>query len=485
MAISSPALRPVFNPVIKDVFSPRSSTGALGPWQDYRITTGLLAEYAFEEGSGRSVADYSGNGKTINLDLPTTPNDAWTAQGIRTTAGLIQTPSITAARTVVMLLRVPQDDASGGFILSGGTGSGAGVIPNGVSTIYSYHTASVRGVIPLYLRAIGGGTYRLTSGGWYILFTDFNAAYTTALGFGGRHSTTTSRCSTFDIAYAAVFSGTLTDADRSKMYLLGRSLLKQRGAYLDWRDCPTNADFVAIWGQSNAEGRAKLADLSVGDAARTTPNTYINVRGNRTNALLVKGTNQQTAAPLTDFGPELGIAWSHEDAANGRKLYISTHGVGSTYLANTAAADWSLAENEDTNLFHAALRTMWAAEAQMLSLGIGPRLRGIFWMQGEQDATNATYGAAYQANLTPLITKAREQVADSAAKFLIARIRNLDPTFNAAAVADVRLAESTLGDIAPNAWFDTDDLPLRADLVHYDAVGMKTLGQRVYQYLFA
>jgi hypothetical protein len=463
-------------------FLPESSQ--LLPWQDYRLTEGLLAEWAFAEGTGRSVADNSGNGKTINLDLPTTPNDTWTAQGIATAAGLIQTPSLTGARTVVMLIKVPQDQVNG-FILSGGNGSGNGVIPNGVTTTYGYHTASVRGVVSLYQRAATGqANYRLNSGGWYLLFTDFNAAYTTPLGFGGRHSTTTSRCATFEIAYAAAFSGVLSDADRSQMYLLGRSLLKDRAAYMDWRDCPTSADFVAIWGQSNAEGRAKLADLSGADAARTTPNTYINVRGNRTNALLVKGTNQQTAAPSTDFGPEMGLAWSHEDVANGRKLYISTHAVGSTFLANTGGIDWSLEEGETSNLCNAALRTMWAAEAQMLNLGIGPRLRGIFWMQGENDATNATYGAAYQANLTTLIAKAREQTGDPDTKFLIARIRNLDPAFNASAVAAVRAAQVALGSIAPSAWIDTDDLPLAGDSVHYNAAGMKALGQRVYQYLF-
>jgi len=460
------------------------SSNSLLPWQNYRITSGLLGEWAFAEGSGRSVADNSGNSKTINLDLPTTPNDTWTACGISTASGLIQTPSITGARTVVMLLKIPQDNTSG-FVFSGGNGSGNGVIPGGVSTTYNYHTASVRGVVPLYQRAsTGSANYRLNSGGWYMLFIDFNAAYTTPLGFGGRHSTTTSRVTTFEIAYSAVFSGVLSDSDRSQMYLLGRSLLKSRGAYLDWRDCPTNADFVTIWGQSNAEGRAKLADLSGSDTARTTPNCFINLRGNRTVAALVKGTNQQTAAPSTDFGPELGIAWSHEDAANGRKLYISTHAIGSTYLADTGGTDWSLSELETSNLFNAALRTMWAAEAQMLNSGIGPRFRGIFWMQGENDATSAVYGAAYQTNLSALITKFREQVGDSTVKFLIGRIRNVDTGYDVVGVAAVRLAESTLGATSPNAWFDTDDLPLAVDNVHYNAVGMKSLGQRVYSALF-
>jgi hypothetical protein len=224
--------------------------------------------------------------------------------------------------------------------------------------------------------------------------------------------------------------------------------------------------------------------LSGPDAARTTPNTYINLRGNRTVAVLVKGTNQQTAAPTTDFGPELGLAWSHEDAATGRKLYISTYGQGATFLANTVSVDWSLDEGETSNLFNMALRTLWAAEAQMLNNAIGPRLRGIFWMQGEQDATNLTYGAAYQANLETLIAKAREQVGNSTVKFIIARIRNQDPLFIAQAVADVRSAQVTVGNQAGNAWFDTDDLALAADNVHYNATGMKTLGQRVYSNLF-
>jgi len=465
-------------------FIAASRRRVLLPWQSYRLTTGLLAEYAFSEGSGRSVADNSGNGKTINLDLPTTPNDTWTTQGISLAAGLIQTPSLTACRTVVMLVKIPYAQVSG-FVFSGGLNSGSGVIPEGVSFAYTYHTASVRGVIPLYQRAATGqGGYRVNAGGWYMLFIDFNTAYTTPLGLGGRHSTTTSRCPVFEIAYCAAFSGVLNDADRANLYKLGRSLLKSRGAYLDWRDCPVKADFVAIWGQSNAEGRAKLADLSGPDASRTTPNTYINRKTDRTVALMVKGTNQQTDAPTTDFGPELGLAWAFEDTSPATRLYISKHGVGSTYLADTGSIDWSLAEVETSNLFNLALRTMWAAEAQMLNSGIGPRLRGIFWMQGENDATNATYGAAYQANLEALIAKAKEQSGDPSTKFLIARIRDQDPTFNVAGVAAVRLAEAVVGSQTGNAWFSTDDLPLAVDLVHYNASGMKTLGQRVYQSLF-
>jgi hypothetical protein len=461
-----------------------SPVPSLLPWQDYRITTGLLAEWAFSEGSGRSVADNSGNGKTINLDLPTSPNDTWTARGIATSAGLVQTPSITGARTIVALIKVPRS-LTGAFIISAGNSSGHGAYVEGSNNDYTYHTGSVRGVVPLWSRtSTKQGAYRLITGGWYMLFMDMAFAKTTPIGFGGRHSTTTSRLATFEIAYASVFSGVLSDADRSQMYLLGRSLLKARGAYLDYRDCPTQGDLVGIWGQSNAEGRCDISALSAPDQARTTPaDTWISHRNMRTPAPLVMGANQQ-AQTLSRFGPEMGLAWSHEDAANPSKLYISTYAVGSTFLATTGGADWNI--NEDVVGGYASLGifNLWAAEADMMLAGIAPRLRGIFWMQGENDATNLAYGAAYQANLEALISKVREQLGDSAAKFLIARIRNLDPTFIAQAAIDVRAAQSTIGAQAGNAWFDTDDLPLLGDNVHYNAAGMKTLGQRVYQNLF-
>ena len=49
--------------------------------------TNILAEWRFEEGSGNTVADSSGNGNDIDLTLPTDPNATWNGRGILLASG--------------------------------------------------------------------------------------------------------------------------------------------------------------------------------------------------------------------------------------------------------------------------------------------------------------------------------------------------------------------------------------------------------------
>jgi hypothetical protein len=456
-------------------------------WQDYRLITpssgALISEWQFAEGSGTAVDDAVG-ANNINLDLPTTPNYTWSARGITLASGLVQTPSITSARTVALLYKVGIGEATG-FELSGGSGSGAGLLADSISTAYTVHVGVARGVKPLEFRDSNGtAAYQLNRGGWILAFCDFNAAYTTALGFGGRHSTTSSRCTAFEVAWAAAFSGVLTTGERQQIYEMARVLSASRSFYLDWRDAPVTGDVVAIWGQSNGEGRAKLTDLSAEDAARTTPNTYICRRTETSYALMVKGTNQQTDAPTTDFGPELGMAWEYEDSVPTRDLYFAKYAIGSTYLTPTAGQDWATSELEASGHFWFALRNLWTLEALMLNAGVGPKLRGVFWMQGEQDATADSASLLYMKELRALVDKYREQVADPQAMFCIGRIRDQDPAFDATAVVQVRLAQVMTGGLDNGTvWIDTDSFALKTDNVHYNAAGMKALGQAVYDEL--
>lgn len=464
------------------------------PWKSLRLTSpasgALLSEWWFDEGAGTTVADQVGS-SPINLELPTTPNYSWQSSGIRTTSGLVQTPTINSSRTVVCLIKVPKDNATG-FTLSGGVSSGSGIIGNTGSGAL-IHTGFSRGVVPLWGRVgtssgtgtgVGAAAYRLNRGGWYLLFSE-TGPFNSPWGFGGRHSTTTNRVPTFDIAWAAVYSGVLTDSERLQIYNMARGLSKERGFFIDYRDCPTQVNTVGLLGQSNAEGRAKITELTSPYQARTSPaGCFISRRNTLTTAALVMGSTQQTDAPTTDFGPEMGMAWKSED--NGKGLYISKYAIGGTFLGATAAIDWNISEDAVSAYFNNALRNLWTMEADMLNAGVGPNLRGIAWMQGENDATLEATGSAYESNLTALIATTRQQVGDSAAKFALARIRNQDPSFNPAALANVRAAYAAIASADANVdWFDTDSFSLRADNVHYNGAGMKLLGEAFYDSLLA
>lgn len=481
--LSRPLDRPLWQPLHRPLERPKFDGGNTDPLAG-RITDGLIADWAFAEGAGRSVVDLTGGGNDINLDLPTSPNDSWVSTGIATAAGLIQTPTMTAARTVVLLCKVPFG-ADDGFTLSGGNASGSGIIPPGYmpeSSGFSYRIGFGGGVFEPWYRPTGQNGYELYHGGWYLLVQDFGQAYNTPLGIGGRHSTDSSRISAMDTAYLAVYDRVLTDAECDQLYLLSRRLLKSRGAYLDPRDCPVRQDLLAIWGQSNAEGRAAIADLSPEDQADTSPaGAQINRKNARTLVPLVLGSTQQSDAPSEDFGPEMGAAWAA--AADGSPLWISKHAIGGTRLAlGSDGSTWNTGVTPRSDGYlKEAFMTLWAARAQMMAQGIGPRT-SVFWMQGENDAVDLDFAEDYQQNLIDLIAKAREQMAENI-PFIIGRIRDQDPLFDPAAAVLVRDAQEFVGEGPNCGWIDTDALSLEGDDVHYDAAGMKSLGTLVYDLL--
>lgn len=451
-------------------------------WKTLRLTEpssgSLLSEWWFDEGSGTTVSDQVGS-----ADFTGITNGSWISQGLRLSSGKATSASISGAQTLVLLCKPPKDSTTSEWnsTFRGATYYGPQVTDNA-----TWHSASVRNVVPMYYRAATGqANYRPSRGNWILVFCQSASAAASTVVLGAKSDGTLS-VSQLDIAWAAVYSATLTSAERTTIYDMARQLIKSRGAYLDWRDCPVKVDIAALWGQSNAEGRALIADLSAGDQARTTPSgVYINRRDTYASEQLELGVNQTTTTPAVQFGPEMQMAWDAEDGGSG--LYIAKYGVGATYLADTANGnDWNTAELPTSGSLNAALRSVWQTEADMLNAGIGPRLLGMCWMQGEQDALNATYGAAYEANLTSLIAKFREQVGDSTARIVIGRIRDDDPAGDPTAQAAVRAAQVAVAAADSNVyWIDTDSMPLNVDNVHYAAAGQKLLGTAFYSALQA
>lgn len=460
--------------------------------------TGLISEWRFAEGSGNSVNDEVGV-NDINLVLPTNPNFTWQAYGISLAAGLIQTPSLTNVRTVAMLCRVPRNEVSG-FMLSGGNGgSGSGLLGDNFSpSTYTFHIGCGQGVAPMrQVQTSGRAVQRVNRGGFLLIICEFTSASSSAIGFGGRHSTTTSRCTGYEIMWAAAWNGQLTDQNRSDMYGYVRNLAKLRSKPIDYLDCSTRYDCTLSLGQSNDDGRAPIASLSGPDQARTMPNTRIMPAGGAAGAsviyppaTLVLGTNQQQTQPLVNFGPEIGAAWAHEDGAHPRIMTISKTAVGSTWLVasssglSTAGTTWNAGESQSSGLFWSAMKNWWDVEQEALNAGIGPRLRAVWYMQGEQDATDATLVAsgAYQANLQAMYDAIKLYTASPSLPIIIGRIRDQDPLMNATAAAQVRAAQAAFVAANPGlaTLIDTDTFPLLPDLVHYNAVGQPMLGAAFY-----
>ncbi|MEM6898347.1 MAG: DUF2793 domain-containing protein [Pseudomonadota bacterium] len=469
-------------------------------------TSGILAEWYFDEGTGPRARDVR-NGYDIVFDetFQNSYNSSpeWTRRGLLLRGDMIQSPAIAGMRTLAIAYRSKRDDVAG-FIASVGPGGGNGVLPDSASQSFTIHSGGGQGIRPLYRRATGQAANLLTRGGWQILFIDFNQDFSNKIGFGGRHSTTTSRFSEFEIAWAACWDDALTASERHTVYEGARLLLAQRGLFVDWRDCSETADCVLLWGQSNADGRAQISDLSTSNQARTrADNVWISPGGRFGGAqtaaridVLKLGENQKVfqnspaASVASAFGPELGAAWRHEDADTTRlrPLVISKFAVSAAYLASdTQGAPASHSWNPDTDwnngVFRYALQQWWDVEQGLLSRGIGPRLRGLWWIQGEEDALATNFSDHYQNNLEVLWTRLKDATGyTSGLKAVIGRIRDLSATADPAALAAVRQAQANFvaGNSEEGVLIDTDAMSLGSDNLHYDALGMIALGEALY-----
>lgn len=464
-------------------------TFVIDPWRDlYR--TGLLAEYRFDEGSGTAVTDHA-NTNHINLDLPTTPNYTWTSRGVTLASGLVQTPSITGCRTRVILYRVPRNEG-GNFIMSGGSSSGDGVLCNSVSTSNSYKVGYGSGIKNLkYYSINGNGCYALNRGGWAVLFEEFSASRNTAHGFGGRHTNTTFRASQIEIGAALVYSGQLSDADRLNIYNTMRRVAGSRRFYLDWRDCPVQVRTIMIAGQSNAAGSAPIAQLTAAQSAYTFSNVFIEASNNSPRptpppSLLQIGVNQTAYLPGAQFGPEVSSSILWESRYPTSKFYIYKMAIGSTYLAPSSTGisytlSWHPNEREDTSsIFNTYfLQDYLDFESNLIYNGIGPNVAALWWMQGESEATSTTYSASYQSYLQSFYDSTVSFTGIAGLKIIVGRIRDVAPTADATAAAQVRAAQAAFVAANPTVatLLDTDSMSLlTTDYVHYDGPGATALG---------
>ena len=146
---------------------------------------------------------------------------------------------------------------------------------------------------------------------------------------------------------------------------------------------------------------------------------------------------------------------------------------------------WHPIEVATSSLYHNALTDFFDNEQRLLLDGIGPRLKALFWMQGEQDATSATAApdsVTYQGYLQSLYDDVKTYTGESALPMAVARIRQEDPSMNATAKAAVRAGQADF--VAANSstctLIDTDSFALKADNVHYNGAGATALGYAFY-----
>lgn len=458
---------------------------------------GLIAEWRFDEGSGTTISDHAGD-HDISLVGQAMPE--WTPRGITCRNQLLATPSVSNVRTLAILYRASRDEL-GKFVISGGNGTADGIQGEYCRPANTVHVGSGNGVSPLMRRSNGLGSYRLNRGGWVIVFVDYNAQRTTQFGLGGRIGASGFETAEAEVGWIGLYDRVLTDEDRDNIYSHVRGLYgRPRNIRVDWRDCKTLYDTVLLWGQSNAGGRAPLDDLSAAERARRPQNVEIaasrllNVTWQQP-APFVVGTNQLSGigsyAPSQVFGAETAAAYAWESLQPNRHLLISKTTGSGTELASVAGGaaasggSWHPDELPTSGGYYRALKDWWTTEQAMLLLNKGPRLRQLWWIQGETDAEDQVQSLTYGANLSTLWNAAKAHTGyPNDLAMVIAQLSDAPalPHRNA-----VRTAQADLATNDPAvSLINTDSLP-GDDLsdIHYGAEKQKALGEAFYHRLVA
>ena len=201
-----------------------------------------------------------------------------------------------------------------------------------------------------------------------------------------------------------------------------------------------------------------------------------------------------TSGPVTIFGPEIGLArqlWTD----TGRSVTI----VKTAYEGTSLAVNWNPAKTGTApdGLFVGMVNDVDRVLAADAAAGQFDVLGGVYWYQGESDATKAGWAKKYQAHLTTFIADVRADLPlNPSAPFAIAEqdisqyIGYLDVTTPLSSGKDagylsdnatVRAADVAVAVSVPHTYLvDTLGLSRVAPLdIHLDNVAELALGQQL------
>lgn len=456
-------------------------------------TSKLVEAYFFDEVNGSIVSGIRGVAN-IDLTAPTGPNATVTGRSVRLSSGLIQTASLSGVRSQTILYRCDRGGTAG-FLISGGANSGTGTQQQGV-TVGETHRIAGFGLDPFqpaFRADTGGSCFALNRGGWLVYHREDTAARNSIYGLGGRHSTTTSRCIDFEINCAFFWNDVLTTAELAAVYRYIRQRAARRGIYLHRQDAPHTSDLYMILGESNADGRSVITDLSAADRALALRHTLIAAStggsGLRELDEFELGFNQQASNPTTQFGPEFGVAAQRRStylATRGIPAVIAKCGLGGTRLAPSStgiavSTTWNPGELPSGGLFYLAIRHLHETLQELVGRGIGfnPTVRVGLWI-GLNDATSTIYAssaAVYQGYLQSFWDALKAQFPGVTLNLIVYRPHTADPSSNPTAIGNIRTAmadfDTANSDVSV---VDTDGLERQPDSVHYNAAASRSMG---------
>ncbi len=256
-------------------------------------------------------------------------------------------------------------------------------------------------------------------------------------------------------------------------------------------------DVYLFGGQSNMQGNAKIAALPP-TVHKAISNAYF--WNKRDFEPLVLGTTK-VSTKISEFGPEIGFAL--EAASESRPVYLvkySASGMplhhgwdGNEWTGDSFAPgrrNFYPGENsKDPNIgkLYVSMRSEFqSAVKHLIDAGLTPNIRGMLWMQGEQDAKNQISASSYAASLSRLRKRvAEDMAADQDFPLVFGQVLPYEPWLerfthrneirDQMAACDSRSGKPEA--MKNTTMVSTNGFSIAPDTVHYDAAGQLALGR--------
>lgn len=237
----------------------------------------------------------------------------------------------------------------------------------------------------------------------------------------------------------------------------------------------TSIDVYVFAGQSNMVG-------TLGNALPlpfTDPNPSVLSHYKTNQGAVPRQVNSSIALePLghqgTTGGPELSFAAELVERGASPFAIVKVAGIG-VKLAGTGES-WNPALVDSWYADLAAKTELTISD--LTALNYVPTIAGIFWVQGETDASNETWANEYEANLTNFIATFRDDFQTNAPFYfnrLNANVNQAIYPYPAPVIAGQEAVAST---VANARLLVTDDLELKVDMVHYANASTIEIGRR-------
>lgn len=227
-------------------------------------------------------------------------------------------------------------------------------------------------------------------------------------------------------------------------------------------------DVYVLAGQSNMDGWA-LQDNAPPGMTDPFEGAWIYWPGRGRPSLL-----QPSSFDRKRFGPEMSMGRALKRARPESRVALVKYAVGGSDLYAKWYPGMRKHDPRASRLYRRLMRAVSDADAQLRAEGYEPRVRGVVWMQGENDAVKAGMSMLYERNLERFVKRVREDLDAPNLPFVIGKI--YCPRL--AGQKRVCAAQEAVHAKLPHTGLvDTQDLTLN-DYVHFDAMGILNLGDR-------